>query len=122
VDHLVKKHKRRAKRKKRIKKKILGTAGRPRLSVYRSLNHFYVQLIDDSESSTLLGLSTLSKELKENIGKTGNADAARKLGELVAQRAIEKNIKQVVFDRNGFLYHGRVKALAEGARSKGLKF
>ena len=122
MDHLVMKHKRRAQRKKRIKKKILGTADRPRLSVYRSLKHFHVQLIDDSANKTLLGLSTLSKELSENIGKTGNTDAARKLGEFVAQRAIEKNIKQVVFDRNGFLYHGRVKALAEGARSKGLKF
>ena len=92
------------------------------MSVYRSLNHFYAQLIDDRASKTILSVSTLSKELKGKLEKTGNVDAARAVGELLAEKAIETNIKKVVFDRNGFLYHGRVKALADGARAKGLEF
>ena len=122
MEHLLKKQKKRIQRKKRIRKKISGTGECPRMSVYRSLNHCYVQLIDDSDHRTILSMSTLSKELKGVLGKTGNADAAKKLGEMVAEKALEKNIKSVVFDRNGFLYHGRVKALAESAREKGLKF
>lgn len=92
------------------------------MSVYRSLNHCYVQLIDDEAKKTLLGLSTSCKELKSTIEKTGNIDAARKLGNLVAEKARAQQITQVVFDRNGFLYHGRIKAIAEGAREKGLQF
>jgi len=122
VERLLKKKKNRIQRKKRIRGKISGTSDCPRMSIYRSLNHFYVQLIDDSAHRTVLGLSTLNKELKRKLDKTGNADAARKLGELLAEKALEKNIKTVVFDRNGFLYHGRVKALAESAREKGLQF
>jgi large subunit ribosomal protein L18 len=122
VEHTLKKQEKRIQRKKRIRKKIFGTSECPRMSVYRSLNHCYVQLIDDSANRTIMGMSTLSKELKGILDKTGNTDAARKLGELMAGKAIEKNIKTVVFDRNGFLYHGRVKALAEGAREKGLQF
>ena len=122
MEHVLKKQKKRIQRKKRIRRKIFGTSGCPRMSVYRSLNHCYVQLIDDSASRTILAMSTLSKELKGILDKTGNTDAAKKLGELMAEKAIEKNIKAVVFDRNGFLYHGRVKALAEGAREKGLQF
>jgi len=101
---------------------MYGTSERPRMSVYRSLKHFYVQLIDDSANRTIMGISTASSEFAEKTDKTGNVEAARKLGELVAEKALEKNIKQIVFDRNGFLYHGRVKAVAEGARDKGLKF
>ena len=92
------------------------------MSVYRSLRHIYVQLIDDASNNTIIGLSTLCGNVKVTLDKTGNVEASRKLGELLAEKAIEKNIKKVVFDRNGFLYHGRVKALAEGARKKGLQF
>ena len=122
MEHILKKQIKRIQRKKRIRKKISGTSQCPRMSVYRSLNHCYVQLIDDSAHRTILAMSTLSKELKGVLDKTGNTDAAKKLGELVAENALGKNIKTVVFDRNGFLYHGRVKALAEGAREKGLQF
>ncbi|MCP4715570.1 MAG: 50S ribosomal protein L18 [Deltaproteobacteria bacterium] len=122
MEQRLKKQKKRLQRKKRIRKKVHGTNDCPRMSVYRSLKHFHVQLVDDEAQKTLLGVSTLCKELKGKIEKTGNIDAARKLGELVAEMALEKNIKHVVFDRNGFLYHGRVKALAESARAKGLQF
>lgn len=122
MEQILKKQKKRIQRKKRIRKKVFGTSERPRMSVYRSLKHCYVQLIDDSVSRTVLLVSTLSKELKGELDKTGNVNAAKKVGELVAQKALEKNIKNVVFDRNGFLYHGRVKAIAEGAREKGLQF
>ncbi len=117
-----KKNKKRIKRKKRIRKNISGTAVLPRMTVYRSLNHCYVQLIDDQAGKTLLGLSTISKEIKGEFSKTGNIDAARKLGETLAEHALKLNINKVVFDRNAFLYHGRVKAIADGARAKGLQF
>jgi len=117
-----KKDKKRLQRKKRIRRKISGTAILPRMTVYRSLNHFYVQLIDDQAGCTLLGLSTITKECKGDFSKAGTIDAARKLGELLAERALKININKVVFDRNGFLYHGRVKAIADGARAKGLQF
>ena len=117
-----KKDKKRAQRKKRIRRSINGTAALPRMTVYRSLNHCYVQLIDDQAGCTLLGLSTISKDCKGDFPKTGTIDAARKLGELLAERALKLNISKVVFDRNGFLYHGRVKAIADGARAKGLQF
>ncbi|MEI6125388.1 MAG: 50S ribosomal protein L18 [Pseudomonadota bacterium] len=122
MEHILKKQKNRLQRKKRIRKKILGTCERPRMSIFKSLNHCYVQLIDDTSQKTILGVSTLSKELKSSLDKTGNIDAAKKLGHLVAEKALEKNISRIVFDRNGFLYHGRVKAIAEGAREKGLQF
>jgi len=92
------------------------------MTVYRSLKHCYVQLVDDTAGRTLLGYSTKSKELRGNLAKTGTVEAARLLGNLIAEKAIAQQITQVVFDRNGFLYHGRVKALAEGAREKGLQF
>ena len=119
---LIKKQKNRIQRKRRIRSNITGNAKCPRLSIYRSLNHIYAQLIDDTVSKTILSVSTLSKELKDKLGKTGNVDAARAVGELLAEKALATNIKKVVFDRNGFLYHGRVKALADGARAKGLEF
>ncbi|MCX8044369.1 MAG: 50S ribosomal protein L18 [Desulfobacterota bacterium] len=122
MEHRRKKQKSRQQRKKRIRRKIIGTTDRPRMSVYRSLKHCYVQLIDDTAGKTLLGCSTRSKELRGDITKTGTIEAARMLGRLVAEKALAQHITRVVFDRNGFLYHGRVKAIAEGAREKGLQF
>ena len=122
VEQQQKKNQKRIQRKKRIRRKISGTAALPRMTVYRSLNHCYVQLVDDLTGRTLLGLSTISKDVKAELAKTGNVDAARKLGEKLAEHALKLNISKVVFDRNGFLYHGRVKAIADGARAKGLQF
>lgn len=112
----------RARRHSRIRKKVSGTTDRPRLSVHRSLNHIYAQIIDDSHSSTLVAASTLDKDLKSETGHKGNVTMAKKVGELVAKKAVSKGIKKVVFDRSGYLYHGRVKALADGAREAGLEF
>ncbi len=122
MNRILKKKQGRIQRKKRIRRKIFGTSQCPRMSVYRSLNHIYVQLIDDGAGKTLLGLSTRSKDLQGSFEKTSTIEAARKLGETVADRALAMNIQKVAFDRNGFLYHGRVKAVAEGARGKGLQF
>ncbi|AIE58658.1 50S ribosomal protein L18 [Bacillus methanolicus] len=110
----------RKKRHARVRSKLSGTAARPRLNVFRSNKHIYAQLIDDVNGVTLASASTLDKDL--NLESTGNVEAAQKVGELVAKRAIEKGIKSVVFDRGGYLYHGRVKALAEAARENGLEF
>jgi len=102
----------------RIREKMSGTAARPRLNVYRSLNHIYTQLIDDAAGTTLASASTLQAKLKTG----GNVAAAKELGKLIAEKAQEKGIKKVVFDRGGYLYHGRIKALAEAAREAGLDF
>ena len=110
------------KRKKRVKSRIQGTSERPRLNVFRSLKHIYAQAIEDATGKTLVSASTLSPELKGNLRYTGNVEAAKKVGELIAKKCLGKGIQQVVFDRNGNLYHGRVKALAEAARSSGLIF
>jgi large subunit ribosomal protein L18 len=110
----------RKRRHARVRAKLSGTAARPRLNVFRSNKHIYAQLIDDVNGVTLASASTQDKEL--NLESTGNVEAAQKVGELVAKRAIEKGIKSVVFDRGGYLYHGRVKALAEAARENGLEF
>ncbi len=112
----------RIRRHSRIRKKVLGTSERPRLLVYRSLNHIYAQIIDDSRGSTLVAASTLDKDLKVETGYKGNVTMAKKVGDLVAKKAVSMGIKKVVFDRSGYLYHGRVKALAEGAREAGLEF
>jgi len=112
----------RLRRHRRVRKKVFGMPGKPRLSVFRSTNHIYAQLIDDVQGVTLVSASTLDPEVKPDIKTGGNIEAAKKVGELVAKRALEKNIEQVVFDRGGFLYHGRVKALADAAREAGLKF
>jgi large subunit ribosomal protein L18 len=112
----------RAKRKRRIRKKISGNAEAPRLCVYKSLRHMYVQLVDDDQGKVITGLSTLNKEVSAGVKKTGNTDAAKALGEAIGRKAQELGIKSVVFDRNGFKYHGRVKALADGARAAGLAF
>jgi len=102
----------------RIREKMAGTAERPRLNVYRSLNHIYAQIIDDQKGETLLSASTL--QLKSKTG--GNVAAAKEIGKAVAEKAVAKGIKKVVFDRGGYLYHGRVKALADAAREAGLEF
>ena len=112
---------RRLKKHSRVRKKVAGTEERPRLNIYRSSKHIYAQIVDDETGSTLVTASSLSKELAEL--KTGaNKAAARKVGGLIAQKAKAKNIAKVVFDRGGYLYHGRVKELAEGAREGGLQF
>jgi large subunit ribosomal protein L18 len=110
----------RSRRKSRIRKKVIGTQQKPRLSVFRSLNHIYVQAIDDATGKTLFAAS--SSEIKGKTKGTGNRDAAKAVGELIATKCKDKGIEQVVFDRGGYLYHGRVKALAEAARAAGLKF
>ena len=112
----------RLRRKLRVRKKVRGTEERPRLNVYRSLKHMYAQIIVDTRGETLVSASTLSRELRGKLKSTGNVEAAREVGRLIAKKALEKGIKKVVFDRNGFLYHGRVKAVAEGAREGGLEF
>jgi large subunit ribosomal protein L18 len=112
----------RDRRKLRIRKKVHGTAERPRLTVFRSLNHIYAQIINDDQGYTLAAASTLSPELKEREGGTGNIDAAKAVGALLASKAIAASVNKVVFDRNGFLYHGRIKALADAAREGGLEF
>ena len=112
-------NKARQKRQKRVRAKISGTAACPRLNVYRSLSHIYAQLIDDVNGVTLASASTVEKEFTEY---GGNKEAAAKVGKAVAAKALEKGISEVVFDRSGYLYHGRVKELAEGAREGGLKF
>jgi large subunit ribosomal protein L18 len=112
----------RLKRKKRIRKKILGTPTRPRLSVFKSARHIYAQIIDDSSGNTLAAASSLEKDMREQSDRGDKTAVAGRIGQLVAERAIDKGINKVVFDRNGFLYHGRVKAVSDGARKGGLNF
>jgi large subunit ribosomal protein L18 len=109
-------------RHQRVRRKMSGTAERPRLSVYRSNQHIVAQVIDDVSQHTLVAASTLDPELKPELKSTANCDASAKVGELIAKRAIAKGITQVVFDRGGNLYHGRIQALAEAAREAGLEF
>lgn len=115
-------HKARVHRKARIRKKISGTAARPRLTVYRSLNHIYAQIVDDESGRTLAQASTLSPEIKAEVESLDKKGAARKVGELLARRSLEKQVERVVFDRNGLPYHGRIAAVADGAREAGLQF
>ncbi len=113
----------REKRKRRVRRKVVGTSERPRLSVFRSAKNIYAQIIDDTSFNTLVQVSTISKDVREQLkGKSGNKEGASMIGKLIAERAQEKGIKKVIFDRNGFLYHGRVKSLAEAAREGGLEF
>lgn len=112
----------RARRRLRVRKKISGTAERPRLNVFRSLHHIYAQIIDDDRGVTLVSASTLSPELKGRFNRNSNKQAAEAVGRLLAQKALDKGIKKVVFDRAGYIYHGRVKTLAEAAREGGLEF
>lgn len=110
------------KRKTRVRKKIRGTTERPRLNVFKSAQHIYAQIIDDTTGTTLVSASTVQKEASDSLNHYGNVEAAKRVGALIAKRALEKNIATVVFDRNGFLYHGRIKALADSARENGLTF
>ena len=112
----------RAKKHRRMRNRLSGTAQRPRLAVFRSNNHMYAQIIDDTVGNTLVSASTLEKEVKAEIEKTNNVDAAAYLGTVIAKRAIEKGIKEVVFDRGGFIYQGKIAALANAAREAGLDF
>ena len=112
----------RKRRHRRVRTKVSGTPERPRLNVFRSNNHIYAQVIDDYSGATLAAASSLDPELRKELSYGGNKGAARKVGALVARKALDKGIKDVVFDRGGYLYHGRLKELAEGAREGGLNF
>ena len=112
----------RIKKHKRIRNRFSGTAQKPRLSVFRSNNHMYAQIIDDTVGNTLVSASTLQKDVKAKLEKTNNVDAAAYLGKVIAEKAVEKGIKDVVFDRGGFIYHGKIQALADAAREAGLNF
>jgi large subunit ribosomal protein L18 len=111
----------RVRRHKRVRKKITGTEEKPRLCVFRSAKHIYAQIIDDNKGETLCSASTLCKE-KSNVSYTGNCDSAKEVGKAIAEKAIEKGIKEVCFDKGGYKYHGRIKALADSSREIGLKF
>lgn len=119
---MLKKQLLRQRRHERVRRKLSGTPERPRLAVYRSEHHIYAQIIDDSKGHTLAAASTLDAGLRAELKYGGNVDAAKAVGSLVAQRALEQGVKQVVFDRGGFAYHGRVAALADAARESGLEF
>ncbi|RQD70191.1 MAG: 50S ribosomal protein L18 [Tindallia sp. MSAO_Bac2] len=112
----------RIKRHKRLRNKVNGTSQRPRLNVYRSLSNIYAQVIDDIQGETIVAASSLEKEIKEQVNSCGSKEAAELVGKAVAERAVEKGITEVTFDRGGYIYHGRVKSLADGAREAGLKF
>ncbi|HEY6558941.1 MAG TPA: 50S ribosomal protein L18 [Polyangiaceae bacterium] len=112
----------RERRKFRIRNKISGTEERPRLTVFRSARHIYAQVVDDVDGRTIAAASTLSRDLKGTLESDSKMDAAKKVGALVAKICLEKKVEKVVFDRNGYLYHGRVKALADAAREAGLNF
>ena len=112
----------RVKKHMKIRNRFSGTAQRPRLAVFRSNNHMYAQIIDDTVGNTLVSASTLEKEIKAELEKTNNVDAAAYLGTVIAKRAIEKGITEVVFDRGGFIYQGKIAALADAAREAGLEF
>ena len=112
----------REKKHLKIRNRFSGTAERPRLAVYRSNNHMYAQVIDDEAGNTLVAASTVEKDVKAQLEKTNDVEAAKVLGGIIAKRALDKGIESVVFDRGGYLYHGRVKELAEGAREGGLQF
>jgi large subunit ribosomal protein L18 len=112
----------RQRRKRRIRKKVHGTPTKPRLTVFKSLRQIYAQLVDDTQQKVITGISTLNKEVGAGLKNGGNNDAAKLVGEAIGKKAIGLGITEVVFDRNGFKYHGRIKALADGAREAGLKF
>jgi large subunit ribosomal protein L18 len=112
----------RERRKFRIRRKISGTPERPRLTVFRSAKHIYAQVVDDAAGSTLAHASTLSKDVRTGIGEATKTDAAKQVGKAIAKALLAKGVDKVVFDRNGYLYHGRIRALADAAREAGLKF
>lgn len=112
----------RIKRHNRVKKRVHGTSGRPRLSIFKSSNHIYAQIIDDISHTTLLTVSTLSPDVREKAKNGGNIESAKLVGETIGKKALDNSISEVVFDRGGYPYHGRIKALAEAAREAGLEF
>ena len=112
----------RDRRHRRVRKKVRGTAARPRLAVFRSNKHIYAQVIDDAKGQTLASASSLEKDMRDSLKTGANVEAAKAVGKRLAERASAKGVKQVVFDRGGYLYHGRVKALADAARESGLSF
>ncbi|NLJ95173.1 MAG: 50S ribosomal protein L18 [Clostridiaceae bacterium] len=118
----VNKNKIRQRKHARGRKNLVGTPERPRLSVFRSLSHIYAQIIDDQNGHTLVSASSLDSEIKDQVKSTSNCETAKLVGELVAKRALDENIENVIFDRSGYIYHGRVAALADGAREAGLQF
>ncbi len=118
----LKKEAQRKRRKRRIRKKVFGTAERPRFAVFRSSSHIYAQIINDDAGHTIISASTLDRDMASFSGHKGNKDAAKKVGEILAKKALDKGVKKVVFDRGGYLYHGRIRALADGARESGLEF
>ena len=122
MDANKKKHKARQRRHRRVRARVQGSGQRPRLCVYRSLTNIYAQLIDDDQGHTLASASTIDRELREQVNGKSPIEAARMVGQLVGQRAQQAGVKQAVFDRGGYRYHGRVAALAEGARAAGLDF
>ncbi len=122
MNRLEAKRRARLARKKRVRKKIRGTPDRPRLAVYKSLRHIYAQLIDDTTGRTLVAASTVGRDLRGDLEKTANRDAARAVGLAIGRKAVARDITRVVFDRGGYPYHGKVKALAEAAREAGLQF
>ena len=114
---------RRMRRKANIRKRVSGTASRPRLTIYRSLKHVYAQIVDDTQGRTIISTSSISKELREQAKSAkSEIEVCKLVGIAMAKKALEKNIQEVLFDRNGYLYHGRVRAVADGAREGGLKF
>jgi large subunit ribosomal protein L18 len=119
---MISKNETRILRKQRLKSKVRGTETKPRLVVFKSLKNIYVQLIDDEKHNTIFSLSTLNKEYFGKLKSKKNKDAAKKIGEIIAEKSLEKGIKNVVFDRNGYKYHGKIKIFADTARSKGLIF
>jgi large subunit ribosomal protein L18 len=119
---MIKKHELRRQRHRRVRKKVTGTTQRPRLAVFRSLNHIYAQVIDDSNGVTLAAASSVEADLRQSLKSGGNVEAAKVVGRLIGERAREKGIEKVVFDRGGFMYHGRVQNLADAAREAGLQF
>ncbi len=118
---LAKRTKHRA-RKSRVRRKIFGTAERPRLTVYKSIKHVYAQIVDDTTGKTLVSASTMGRDLREELKKTADVAAAKLVGQAIGRKAMSRDIKKVVFDRNGYPYHGKVKALADAAREAGLEF
>jgi large subunit ribosomal protein L18 len=122
VDRLKAKKIGRMARKGRVRKKVRGTPARPRLTVYKSLRHIYAQIIDDATGQTLVAASTVGRDTREGLAKSGNVEAARAIGLAVGRKALAREITRVVFDRNGYPYHGKLKALAEAAREAGLEF
>ncbi len=122
MNRLVAKRKASAGRRKRVRRKVSGTAERPRLTVFKSVKHVYAQIIDDATGRTLVAASTMGRDLRDQLEKTATVDAARAVGAAIGKKAVAHDIAKVVFDRNGYPYHGKVKALAEAAREAGLQF